>query len=523
MGVNRETLFEIYCMSIDIRPTISLFRVFYKLCKQGHWFSFENKTGRGMRKCFKEVTTSLKGWKKNFFLIDRRAIPDAMPWRHGDTDLHDYFPSNFNQDDVDRLSEFLVPLRPPPRHLLYVCGLTTACRHPELPYHIKDQDRNVINMDTFLKLPTWTGTIVSKGDPIPEGQRPNPRVSPPLPEGSKIPELTVFQKSVEKPNAKIAVAREKKKNRALLGLRLNVLPATIIAAEVVKGGPYVEKEVVDLSAQSHQSSHLGHEDELVHNRYVPNWELRNDLRVCTYRACRESVSHVATPAEDNLDAELTELEHLRAGLRKANQDNEKLTKKFTLLDNAHLECSSQEKEFLDMVKELERERDEWRATTSGQVEKIRLLEKDLEPKTQQLMVAEEKVEALEREKLYLSAQLSQGEADRKKLVKEFILAVVKRLHTSVEYRKSLATPVQLCFTAGWLGGLTLGRTEDEVARFLSETQDLDIEGSNELWSVYPDVPPPEGATSGVATESTIQQPPSTSPKIASGTPFGTTT
>nr|GFA24375.1 hypothetical protein [Tanacetum cinerariifolium] len=81
----------------------------------GHWFSFENKIGRGTRKCFKEVTTSLKGWKIKIFLIDRRAIPDAMPWRH------------------------------------------------------------VISMDTFLKLPTWTETIVSKGDPIPEDQRLKPR------------------------------------------------------------------------------------------------------------------------------------------------------------------------------------------------------------------------------------------------------------------------------------------------------------------------------------------------------------
>nr|GEZ52848.1 hypothetical protein [Tanacetum cinerariifolium] len=100
MGVNRVILFEIHYLSLDVRPTVSLFWIFYKLCKQGHWFSFKNKTGRGTRKCFKEVTTSLKGWKRKIFLIDRRAISDAMPWRHGDTDLHDDFSSNFNQDDV---------------------------------------------------------------------------------------------------------------------------------------------------------------------------------------------------------------------------------------------------------------------------------------------------------------------------------------------------------------------------------------------------------------------------------------
>ncbi|GJR84616.1 hypothetical protein Tco_0155401 [Tanacetum coccineum] len=45
--------------------------------------------------------------------------------------------------------------------------------------------------------------------------------------------------------------------------------------------------------------------------------------------------------------------------------------------------------------------------------------------------------------------------DRHKLVREFVLAVVKKLHMSVEYRKSLVIPIGLCFTSGWLGGLSL--------------------------------------------------------------------
>nr|GEZ64841.1 hypothetical protein [Tanacetum cinerariifolium] len=108
----------------------------------GHWFSFENKTGGRAKKCFKVVTTSLKGWKKKIFLLDRCAVPNAMPWRHDDTNLHDDFPTHYDEGEVARMSEFLVPLRPPPRHLLYVCGLTTTCRHPELRYDIKDPDMN---------------------------------------------------------------------------------------------------------------------------------------------------------------------------------------------------------------------------------------------------------------------------------------------------------------------------------------------------------------------------------------------
>nr|GEW01137.1 hypothetical protein [Tanacetum cinerariifolium] len=470
-----------------------------------HWFSFKNKTGRGTRKCFKDVTTSLK-------------------------DLHDDFPSNFNQDDVERLSEFFVPLRPPPHHLLYVCGLTMACRHPGLSYSIKDQDKNLISVDTFLKLPTWTGTIVSKGDPIPEDQRLKPRVTPPLLEGFKIPNLTAFQRNVEMPNTKIVVAREKKERQSLA--RAEAKRAGVGHAG---GGPHVEKEVVDLSGNTRVSTSPATANEpsppLGHHDADENPD--------------PDINHVATPAEDEFlgtlsnaelnhdyvdlrnrhDTDLAELECLRSGLGKVNQDKDEITKKFTLLDNAHSKCTSRERELLDMVKELERERDEWRATASDQVEQIRHLERDLEPKTQKLMAADEK---------------------------EFIPTVVKRLHTSVEYRKSLATLVQLCFTAGCLGGLALGRTEEEVARFLSETQDLDIEGSksweerhralfttpypyvqkiadscdlplSELWSVHPDAPSPEGVTLGGAAESTIQQPPSTSSKTTSDIPFRTTT
>ncbi|GJW93049.1 hypothetical protein Tco_0172721 [Tanacetum coccineum] len=70
---------------------------------------------------------------------------------------------------------------------------------------------------------------------------------------------------------------------------------------------------------------------------------------------------------------------------------------------------------------------------------------------------------------------AQAEMDCHKLVWEFIPAFVKKLHTSVEYHKSLAAPISLCFTVGWLGGLSLGKNEEEIAAMLSETSDLDYD------------------------------------------------
>ncbi|GKA89972.1 hypothetical protein Tco_0811784 [Tanacetum coccineum] len=461
----------------------------------------------------------------------------------------------------------------------------------------------LIDINTFLKLPSWTGTVVGKGDPIPEEQRLKPRVTPHLSVETKLSELTTAQKNLERPDAKIAAAQEKKEQQNLSGSKAT-LSATPIhqaspevgkkpaaaTAEIAKDTPRTKKVIVDLSGNTRvstppaevnqpspprehddthvsphldvhsQSSHHGNEDEPVANKYVPDWELRNDLRVCTFKACKELVSHLATLVEDEFlgslsNAELEELDRLRPGLRRTTQENDDLNQRLTLLDNAHSECLPREKELLDRVKDLERERDKWRETTSNQVEKIRSIKKDLEPRTQQLVAAEEKVGVLEGEKLDLLGKVAQAEADRKKLVREFLPAVVKRLHTSVEYQKSLATPVQLCYTAGWLGGLSLGRTEDQIAQLLSEIRDLDIKGSkswqtkhrelftmsypyvqkfadscdlpmNELLAVYPDIPPSpvtEGPTSGVAVEDAAQQPPASASKTSTDIPFGTTT
>nr|GEZ11433.1 hypothetical protein [Tanacetum cinerariifolium] len=250
MGVNRVILFEIRCISLNITHTVSLFWVFYKLCKQGHWFPFENKTGRGTKKCFKEVTSSLKGWKNKFFLLDRRAIPDAMPWRHGDTDLHDDFLTTYSESDAACLFEFLVPLQPPPRHLLYM----------------------LISMDTFLKLPTWTRTIVSKGDPISEDQHLKPRVTPPLAVGkegqqnlAKAKDKRVGAEAAGGLKKKQRVQRHNEPTQSSSKGTLSATPPHQAALKVAKKPAIVvfeislcvEKEVVNLSCNTR--THTGME------------------------------------------------------------------------------------------------------------------------------------------------------------------------------------------------------------------------------------------------------------------------
>ncbi|GKC43246.1 hypothetical protein Tco_1060968 [Tanacetum coccineum] len=55
----------------------------------------------------------MKHWKSGFFFIDRRAIPDAMVWRHPDAAIDDLRPvaGSFNIVDVCHLSTHVVKLR----------------------------------------------------------------------------------------------------------------------------------------------------------------------------------------------------------------------------------------------------------------------------------------------------------------------------------------------------------------------------------------------------------------------------
>lgn len=112
IGLTKVILFEIYYRSLNFVPYLTLFRLFYTLQKQGHWFSFARRTGRnGQARIFNETCSSLKHWKDRFFLIDRRAIPDAMPWRHPDSSVSELPPfGGYQPEHMDALNSVVVDI-----------------------------------------------------------------------------------------------------------------------------------------------------------------------------------------------------------------------------------------------------------------------------------------------------------------------------------------------------------------------------------------------------------------------------
>ncbi|GKB69479.1 hypothetical protein Tco_0930891 [Tanacetum coccineum] len=201
---------------LGIVPSVNLFRVFYKISKQGHWFSFEKRVGKGASgQIFRETFSGLKGWKKQFFFLDRRAIPDAMAWRHHDSDVNDpVLEDGFNASDVQLLTKQIVDLRPVPSGLLFQGGLATTWDFPGFRPTFKDIEGNVVTMSKYLRFPFLSGASISKGPPLTSQNPIKQHTTCPLPLNGSVPEKTDHQKRVEVEDPKIIAIRERKARAA---------------------------------------------------------------------------------------------------------------------------------------------------------------------------------------------------------------------------------------------------------------------------------------------------------------------
>ncbi|GKE26091.1 hypothetical protein Tco_1441475 [Tanacetum coccineum] len=126
---------------------VTLFRVVQTLCKQGDWFSFAKRRASSSV-CINDNHSCMKHWKSGFFLIDRRAIPDYMTWRHPNSVIDDPKPAagSYRMANVRRLSAHVVKLRDMPEGVLlwvftifstFLSGL--VLRFKRSPIMISDQ------------------------------------------------------------------------------------------------------------------------------------------------------------------------------------------------------------------------------------------------------------------------------------------------------------------------------------------------------------------------------------------------
>ncbi|GKB84219.1 hypothetical protein Tco_0956491 [Tanacetum coccineum] len=141
--LNKVVSFEVVCRDLNIVPTVTLFCVFQCLCKQGDWFSF-SKRRNTEDVCMDDGPSSLKKWKDKFFLIDRRAIPDYLTWRHSCSCVSDDLPTDgYDRNDVERLCARLICLREMREEVLVRSGLK-------------------MSIYDFMTLPSWGDAKVAE-------------------------------------------------------------------------------------------------------------------------------------------------------------------------------------------------------------------------------------------------------------------------------------------------------------------------------------------------------------------------
>ncbi|GKC03695.1 hypothetical protein Tco_0995305 [Tanacetum coccineum] len=177
----------------------------------------------------------LKGWKKRFFFLERRAIPDAMAWRHHDSDINNPVPADgFSASYVQVLIEWVVDLRPVPSRLLFQGGLATTWNFPGFRPIFKDTEGNgnilplslyvrpfqriltftfpftVVTMSEYLRFPFLSGASISKGPAFTSQDQIPQHTIRILPSDQTISEKTDHQKGIEVEDPKIVATRERK-------------------------------------------------------------------------------------------------------------------------------------------------------------------------------------------------------------------------------------------------------------------------------------------------------------------------
>ncbi|KAJ0526798.1 hypothetical protein HanRHA438_Chr09g0410491 [Helianthus annuus] len=149
-GMARVLHFEVLCRALGYDPSLLLFRRFFRLAKNGDWFTFEaSKVDSGL---ISSMVTTLGTWKNRFFWVSDTIVPFKTVWRHPDAVLNEPEPlaSDLNDAFLKSIRECPARVRPFPEHLLVLLGVSKlwekADRDPVLM-----RDGTVMSALDFIK------------------------------------------------------------------------------------------------------------------------------------------------------------------------------------------------------------------------------------------------------------------------------------------------------------------------------------------------------------------------------------
>nr|GEW60513.1 hypothetical protein [Tanacetum cinerariifolium] len=453
----------------------------------------------------------------------RRAIPDAMAWRHHDSDINDLVPEDgFSMQDVKALTERVIDLRPVPSGLLFQGGLSTTWDYPGLRPIFKDTEGNVVTMFEYLRFPFLSDASILKGHALSSHDCIPQHTTCPLSEGQNIPEKTDHQRRVEVKDPKIVATQERKARVAakkrrernnvvsvgrVLGLKLNEGKPQVVGMDMLPLRPLplrspsgystlinlLETDDLNLGSSGEQS---GRALTIVNTKVIqpsPGCQRTNqgpitDRVVTPLRTTTQG----ANVAEGELAESHVECGDLSGKLVQARLDLTHNSHLYTSMSDRHKALKNENEGCAGKLEGLENRNRELSQSNRDQVLRIKELEAALAQKDSALVYAERINAEQAQDKERLVYQVGRAEMENFDCIRKLLPTVVERLLQSHEYKRSLSEPFNLAIQAGWGKCLAKERSEEDLLELMGRMEEKISRGFrhsvSDLLKVYLDSP-----------------------------------
>ncbi|KAJ0577628.1 hypothetical protein HanIR_Chr05g0238231 [Helianthus annuus] len=290
-GMARVLHFEVLCRALGYDPSLLLFRRFFRLAKNGDWFTFETSK------------------------VDSCLISSMMVWRHPDAVLNDPEPSESELNDVflKAIRECPSRVRPFPEHLLVLLGVSKIWGNDDRD-PVLMRGGMVMSALDFIKSDDTSDVVFGDVPSVP-GENVVVRTAEQRFEGSgyiSTSNVKAFSKPIApKSSTRRSTRRLLKAAPQSTSTEPVDLSDDIEASEdqvveagvekekglVVHGKKASSKKVVVTPVQGSSSRDVeGLDPEEV---YVPGWSVKNDDNFKDAAVCEDALSHLAPPSVHN--------------------------------------------------------------------------------------------------------------------------------------------------------------------------------------------------------------------------------
>nr|GEV37961.1 hypothetical protein [Tanacetum cinerariifolium] len=447
-----------YAIPLDLHPCVPHFGLTMNRL-------LADKIGRS-RQYFQRVLYESEALEGLFFLIDRRAIPGAMPWRNQDSSVADSAPTGVRAEDIQWLCENVIDFRPVHLAMLYAVGRTTIWKH--VGHHPVFKDGEGTGNVIFLKFPMAGVVRVGKGTTLAANEAIPQHTTLPIPSDTHIPEKALrFMRSLiikgllnmrmrasswgkEKPKRpRIEQLIRELPPEAFLSeqRRRKQSPCPLLSEFTTKGDGLTQGIVLRMKDDTERR--LGNVDDTT--------KVNSPFSGQSPRSQHSNPSN-----EDMRRVSSSSRGSHRQAFPRRNPDESGIGSFFYLvisycmsltidLDLVHLGCVKKEEDLTEKLASMKNERDDLLDKDREKEERIQWLEADLASKTSSLTEAESAISMLKGD-----------------------LECLTRLLFSDEYKKSLSDVFNLAIVAEWSEGVKEAFSEEEAEAFLAFAADYDL-------------------------------------------------